>query len=97
MLNQDQYNASMLEQPVHGGFTGVAKATLPMPAAPVAPNDTDVDKSIEQLKNNDSSLTELNLNNIKVRVTISRTKLKSTIGGFLSFIISVEPDLAATV
>lgn len=66
MLNQDQYNASVLEKPVHGGFKGIAKATLPAVSEPVAPNNTDVDKSIERLTSNDASLTELNLNNIKV-------------------------------
>ncbi|KAF6037903.1 tmod [Bugula neritina] len=65
MLNQDQYNASVLEKPVHGGFKGIAKATLPAVSEPVAPNNTDVDKSIERLTSNDASLTELNLNNIK--------------------------------
>lgn len=72
MLNQDQFNASMADKPVHGGFTGVAKATMPKIADPVAPNSTDVEKSIEQLQNNDSSLTELNLNNIKVRTVLQR-------------------------
>jgi len=65
MLNQDQYNASMTDKPVHGGFKGVAKATMPTISAPVAPNSTDVEKSIDQLSSNDSSLKELNLNNIK--------------------------------
>ena len=66
MLNQDQYNASMTDKPVHGGFKGVAKATIPPIAAPVAPNDTDVEKSIDQIASNATSLKELNLNNIKV-------------------------------
>ena len=30
------------------------------------PNDTDVEAALEKLKNNDASLKELNLNNIKV-------------------------------
>jgi len=30
------------------------------------PNTTDVDASLQQLKDNDAKLTELNLNNIKV-------------------------------
>lgn len=70
MLNQDQYNASMTDKPVHGGFKGVAKATMPTISAPVAPNSTDVEKSIDQLSSNDSSLKELNLNNIKVRQSL---------------------------
>ena len=36
--------------------------TFPEPA----PNVTDVDRSIEQMKSNDPALTELNLNNIQV-------------------------------
>lgn len=72
MLNQDQFNASMADKPVHGGFTGVAKATMPRIADPVSPNTTDVEKSIEQLQNNDASLTELNLNNIKVNSSVAR-------------------------
>jgi len=36
--------------------------TFPDPA----PNDTDVEHSIKQMKSNDPALTELNLNNIQV-------------------------------
>jgi len=36
--------------------------TFPQPA----PNDTDVDRSIEHMKSNDPALTELNLNNMQV-------------------------------
>ena len=74
MLNQDQYNASLTDKPVHGGFKGIAKATLPMVSEPVAPNTTDVEKCIERLSSNDSSLTEINLNNIKVMLACARMK-----------------------
>ncbi|XP_067938612.1 tropomodulin-like [Watersipora subatra] len=73
MLNQDQYNASLTDKPVHGGFKGVAKATLPAMTEPVAPNTTDVEKCIERLSSDDSTLTEVNLNNIK---TVSPEKFE---------------------
>lgn len=71
MLNQDQYNASLTDKPVHGGFKGVAKATLPAMTEPVAPNTTDVEKCIERLSSDDSTLTEVNLNNIKVSMLVN--------------------------
>jgi len=36
------------------------------------PNDTDVDASLQQLKDSDAKLKELNLNNIKVEACVSR-------------------------
>jgi len=36
--------------------------TFPQPA----PNETDVERSIERMKSNDSALTDLNLNNMQV-------------------------------
>ncbi|PIK38419.1 putative tropomodulin-1-like, partial [Apostichopus japonicus] len=68
MLNQDQLNAAIAEEtldPDRMTFKGPAKfsALKIQPAEP--PNDTDVDKSLEQLQKNDASLKELNLNNIK--------------------------------
>ena len=44
------------------------KSSLPEQTRPCEPdNDTDVDRCIQQLLNNDPSLKEVNLNNMKVR------------------------------
>ncbi|KAJ8313398.1 hypothetical protein KUTeg_009026 [Tegillarca granosa] len=69
MLNQTQYYASWEGEKIHGGgFDGVAKpqALKVIPLEP--PNNTDVEASLEQIKNNDSSLKVLNLNNIKMSI-----------------------------
>ncbi|ESO94695.1 hypothetical protein LOTGIDRAFT_227355 [Lottia gigantea] len=66
MLTQTQYYASLEDRKIHeGGFTGAAHAQKfnPLPSEP--PNTTDVEGSIEKLKNNDPELKSLNLNNIK--------------------------------
>ncbi|XP_046836118.1 tropomodulin isoform X3 [Vespa crabro] len=67
MMNQDQYHASLLNsgQPVGLGWDGVTKASQPKPYPMEPPNDTDVDATIKQVRDDDSSLTELNWNNIK--------------------------------
>lgn len=68
MMNQEQYHASLLNkgQPVGLGWDGVTKASQPkaFPAEP--PNSTDVEKTIRQVAEDDSSLIDLNWNNIKV-------------------------------
>lgn len=70
MMNQDQYHASLLNkgQPVGLGWDGITKATQPkvFPADP--PNDTDVDKTLQMVKDNSHELTTLNWNNIKVKL-----------------------------
>lgn len=68
MMNQDQYHASLLNsgQPVGLGWDGVTKASQPKVYPMEPPNDTDVDATIKQVRNDDSSLTDLNWNNIKV-------------------------------
>lgn len=68
MMNQDQYHASLLNsgQPVGLGWDGVTKASQPKVYPMEPPNDTDVDATIKQVRDDDSSLTELNWNNIKV-------------------------------
>ncbi|XP_073983442.1 tropomodulin isoform X3 [Rhodnius prolixus] len=67
MMNQDQYHASLLNkgQPVGLGWDGITKATQPKvyPAEP--PNDTDVDKTIQMVKDDDHELLHLNWNNIR--------------------------------
>ncbi|XP_046578493.1 tropomodulin-like isoform X2 [Haliotis rubra] len=66
MLTQTQYYASLQDEKIsEGGFTGHARAQQ-FKAVPDEPmNDTDVEKSIEQIKSNDAKLIHLNLNNIK--------------------------------
>ncbi|KAG8230713.1 hypothetical protein J437_LFUL009857 [Ladona fulva] len=67
MMNQDQYHASLLNkgQPIGLGWDGITKASQPklFPADP--PNATDPDRTIQQVKDDDSSLIDLNWNNIK--------------------------------
>jgi len=67
MVNQSQYNAAQqkMEGFDFGGWSSAAKAEPLKFVAPEPDNSTDVDESIRQLKENDSSLTSLNLNNIK--------------------------------
>lgn len=68
-MNQDQYHASLLNkgQPIGLGWDGITKASKPKFYPQDPPNTTDVDKTIAQVKADDSSLTNLNWNNIKVR------------------------------
>lgn len=70
MMNQDQYHASLLNsgQPVGMGWDGVTKASQPKPYPMEPPNDTDVDATIKQVREDEASLTELNWNNIKVGI-----------------------------
>ncbi|KAL0270537.1 UNVERIFIED_CONTAM: hypothetical protein PYX00_007919 [Menopon gallinae] len=67
MMNQDQYHASLLNkgQPVGLGWDGITKASQPKFFPQDPPNTTDVDKTIQQVKDDDHSLTNLNWNNIK--------------------------------
>ncbi|GAB1605679.1 tropomodulin-2-like isoform X1 [Argonauta hians] len=65
MLNQVQYNASIEDKEIVGGFAGVAKAEDLRVFEELAPNTTDYEDSLKRLKDNDSKLKHLNLNNIK--------------------------------
>ncbi|CAG0918646.1 unnamed protein product [Notodromas monacha] len=67
MMNQDQYHASLLNlgQPLGLGWDGITKASRCKPVRPEPPNTTDVEDSIRRLANDDSSLRDLNWNNIK--------------------------------
>lgn len=67
MMNQDQYHASLLNsgQPVGLGWDGITKASQPKPYPMEPPNDTDVDATIKQVREDDVSLIDLNWNNIK--------------------------------
>lgn len=73
LVNQIQFHAAQVglfgdkvEGMVGSGWSAAAKSQ-PLKHVPLEPdNDTDVEASISRLNNNDSSLTSLNLNNIKV-------------------------------
>ncbi|KAK7095637.1 hypothetical protein V1264_005021 [Littorina saxatilis] len=66
MLTQTQYYASLRDETVHeGGFTGAAKAQELKLVPDEAPNTTDIEESIKQLKANDPKVKVLNLNNLK--------------------------------
>lgn len=65
MLNQEQYNSSVENKPVVGGFKGVARSEKLQPVADLPPNTTDVMQALQQLKSNDPKLKELNLNNMR--------------------------------
>ena len=68
MLNQDQYHASILNkgQGAAANFQSIVKASPPKKQVPNLPdNDTDVTKTTQQVKDNDSTLKDLNWNNIK--------------------------------
>ncbi|OQV24538.1 Tropomodulin [Hypsibius exemplaris] len=74
MLNQTQYQAAYETVKGDGDgdgekkqtkFHAIAKADMPKFMPPEPDNDTDVEGSIEKVKNNDSSLKELNWNNIR--------------------------------
>lgn len=75
MLNQVQYHQAFVEggdmKGCKGGFQGVAKYSDFKIYPEEPPNDTDVDASYQQLKDNDAKLKELNLNNIK-NISIER-------------------------
>lgn len=72
MMNQDQYHASLLNksQPAGLGWDGITKASTQKVYPPEKPNNVDVDDSIKRVKDNDSNLTDLNWNNIRVSHTI---------------------------
>lgn len=67
MMNQDQYHASLLNtgQPLGLGWDGITKATKYKAIQNEPPNMTDTEESIQRVANDDSSLKELNWNNIK--------------------------------
>lgn len=67
MVNQSQYNAAQTKVDgfEFGGWSSAAKAEKLKFVAPEPDNSTDVDESIQRLADNDSTLTNLNLNNIK--------------------------------
>lgn len=73
MMNQEQYHNSLLgkDQPKLG-WNGMAKAYQPKPMPFEPPNMTDVEKSIQKVRDDDYSLNNLNFNNIPVSYQINR-------------------------
>lgn len=67
LVNQSQYNAAQSKDSKFefGGWNAAAKAEKLKFVPPEPDNSTDVEESIKRLQDNDSSLTSLNLNNIK--------------------------------
>lgn len=66
MLNQTQFYASERDEKLEGGgFAGMAKSEQLRAIPFEPPNMTDVEESLQKIKDNDSSLKHLNLNNIK--------------------------------
>ncbi|XP_045183759.2 tropomodulin-like isoform X2 [Mercenaria mercenaria] len=79
MLNQTQFYASERDEKLEsGGFTGMAKSEVLKVIPFEPPNQTDVEDSIKRIKDNDSSLKHLNLNNIK---NISHERLEAVCEG----------------
>lgn len=81
LVNQVQYHAVDQKTGVSGSFGGwnaAAKAEILKFVPPEPDNKTDVDESIKRVTSNDSTLTHLNLNNIK---NISYEKMEQLIEG----------------
>lgn len=70
MMNQDQYHASLLNkgQPLGLGWDGITKASQPKVFPPEPPNDTNIELSIQMVKEDNYDLKHLNWNNIKVSI-----------------------------
>lgn len=51
-------------------YTGVIQCTQYKPVPDEQPNDTDVEETLQRIKSNDPDLTEVNLNNIKVPLSL---------------------------
>ncbi|XP_062536839.1 tropomodulin-1 isoform X2 [Armigeres subalbatus] len=67
MMNQDQYHASLLNkgQPVGLGWDGITKSSIQKVYPAEKPNMTDPEETIKRIKDDDSKLVDVNLNNIK--------------------------------
>jgi tropomodulin len=73
LVNQSQYNAAQSKDSSFefGGWNAAARAEPLKFVAPEPDNSTDVEDSIKRITDNDSTLTSLNLNNIK-NISIER-------------------------
>lgn len=70
-MNQVQFHAAGKADTLNlnlGGWNAAAKSEALKFVPPEPDNKTDVEESIKRLQNDDSTLTSLNLNNIKVGV-----------------------------
>ncbi|XP_043916933.1 tropomodulin-1 isoform X2 [Protopterus annectens] len=66
MSNQQYYEALASSTIVNKeGLNSIIKPTKYKPVPDEAPNSTDIEETLEQIKNNDPDLEEVNLNNIK--------------------------------
>uniref|UniRef100_H2YWK0 Leiomodin-3 n=1 Tax=Ciona savignyi TaxID=51511 RepID=H2YWK0_CIOSA len=67
MMNTDQFYSSLMETKIVNktGFTSTTKCQMKVTPLSEPPNPTDVDETLQRIKENDSSLTAVNLNNIK--------------------------------
>lgn len=95
MMNQDQYHASILNkgQKIGDKFESLVHATQPKCLGLEPDNDTNVDKTLDQVVKNDSSLRKLNWNNIK---NISKEKFKRLFEGLKTNTNLEELSLANT-
>lgn len=80
LVNQVQFHAAETTSQINnvGGWNAAAKAEMLKFVPPEPDNQTDVDDSIKRVTSNDSTLTQLNLNNIK---NISYEKMQQLIDG----------------
>ncbi|XP_046915067.1 tropomodulin isoform X1 [Dermatophagoides farinae] len=96
MLNQDQYEASILNkgQPLGDKFESIVKSTKPKKILPPEPdNMTDPEKTAKQVAENDPNLTNLNWNNIKY---IPRETFKKLFNGLKTNTNLIELNLSNT-
>lgn len=90
MMNQDQYHASLLNkgQPVGLGWDGITKASTPKFFPQDPPNTTDVDKTIQQVKDDDHTLIDLNWNNIKVNTSLEQFVFRADLKYFIILFVA---------
>lgn len=95
LLNQDQFHASITNKEQNAGtkFSSIVKATAPKRVPNLPDNDTNVEKTSEAVVKNESSLSQLNWNNIK---HIPRDIFKKLFEGLRKNTTLKELDLANT-
>ncbi|XP_078487875.1 uncharacterized protein LOC100175342 [Ciona intestinalis] len=67
MMNTDQFYSSLMETKIVNktGYTSTTKCEMKVTALSEPPNPTDVEETLSRIRDNDKSLTAVNLNNIK--------------------------------
>ncbi|XP_074593416.1 tropomodulin [Brevipalpus obovatus] len=95
LLNQDQFHASITNKEQNAGtrFSSIVKAATPKRVPNLPDNDTNVEKTSEAVVKNESSLSQLNWNNIK---HIPRDTFKKLFEGLRKNTTLKELDLANT-